>query len=119
MGRFGSYNFEHAAHDRLAEAMLASRDARATRPAAEIFAELRRHPDNLLVTPRVVADRPAKLEGQALVVWLIQAVAMNLKISHFRILRRHVLNLLWTSPGPPARGNVRYQHIRVNGGGEE
>ena len=31
---FGSYNFEHAAHDRLAEAMLASRDVRATQPAA-------------------------------------------------------------------------------------
>ena len=38
---FGSYNFEHAAHDRLAEAMLASRDPRATQPAADIFAELR------------------------------------------------------------------------------
>ncbi|MEY4092958.1 MAG: hypothetical protein RLZZ53_157, partial [Acidobacteriota bacterium] len=38
---FGSYNFEHAAHDRLAEAMLASGDVRATQPAAEIFAELR------------------------------------------------------------------------------
>ncbi len=61
---FGSYNFEHAAHDRLAEAMLASRDVRATRPAAEIFAELRRHPDNLLVTPQVVADWPARLKAR-------------------------------------------------------
>ena len=62
---FGSYNFEHAAHDRLAEAMLASRDPRAIEPAAAIFEELRRHPDNVLVTPRVVrraagaAARPA------------------------------------------------------------
>ena len=61
---FGSYNFEHAAHDRLAEAMLSSRDVRATRPAAEIFAELRRHPDNVLVTPQVVADWPARLTAR-------------------------------------------------------
>lgn len=58
---FGSYNFEHAAHDRLAEAMLASADARATRPAAEIFAELRRDPDNMRVTPQVVAAWPVRL----------------------------------------------------------
>ncbi len=57
---FGSYNFEHAAHDRLAEAMLASADARATRPAAEIFAELGRDPDNLRVTPQVVAAWPVR-----------------------------------------------------------
>ena len=61
---FGSYNFEHAAHDRLAEAMLASADARATRPAAEIFAELRRDPDNMLVTPQVVAEWPVRLIGR-------------------------------------------------------
>ena len=61
---FGSYNFEHAAHDRLAEAMLTSRDARATRPAAAIFAELRRHPDNALVTPQVLADLPARLKAR-------------------------------------------------------
>jgi len=61
---FGSYNFEHAAHDRLAEAMLTSGDARATRPAAEIFAELRGHPDNALVTPQVLADLPARLKAR-------------------------------------------------------
>ena len=58
----GSYNFEHAAHDRLAEAMLVSRDARATQPAADIFAELRQHPDNVLVTPDVLASLPAGLQ---------------------------------------------------------
>jgi len=58
---FGSYNFEHAAHDRLAEAMLASADGRATQPAVDIFAELRRDPDNILVTPQVVAEWPARL----------------------------------------------------------
>ena len=61
---FGSYNFEHAAHDRLAEAMLVSRDVRATQPAAGIFAELRQHPDNLLVTPPVVAGWPARLQAR-------------------------------------------------------
>ncbi len=61
---FGSYNFEHAAHDRLAEAMLASGDVRATRPAAEIFAELRRHPDNALVTPQGLAELPARLKAR-------------------------------------------------------
>ena len=71
---FGSYNFEHAAHDRLAEAMLVSRDARATRPAAEIFAELRRHPDNLLVTPQVARRLPGAAQGPALAAWPIQAV---------------------------------------------
>jgi cardiolipin synthase len=47
---FGSYNFEHAAHDRLAEAMIASRDRRATAPAAAIFEGLRHDRDNMLVT---------------------------------------------------------------------
>lgn len=61
---FGSYNFEHAAHDRLAEAMLASRDVRATRPAAAIFTELRQHPDNLQVTTQVMADWPARLKAR-------------------------------------------------------
>jgi cardiolipin synthase len=65
---FGSYNFEHAAHDRLAEAMLASRDVRATRPAAAIFAELRQHPANTLVTPQIVANWPARLKARR---WLL------------------------------------------------
>ena len=46
---FGSYNFEDAAHDRLAEAMLASRDPRAVAPLVSIFGELRAHPDNVRV----------------------------------------------------------------------
>jgi cardiolipin synthase len=59
---FGSYNFEHAAHDRLAEAMLVSTDARATAPVTAIFAELRQHPDNVPVTTRVLHDLPARLK---------------------------------------------------------
>jgi cardiolipin synthase len=61
---FGSYNFEHAAHDRLAEAMLATRDARAIEPALAIFAELRAHPDNVEVTARMLRDLPARLRAK-------------------------------------------------------
>ncbi len=56
---FGSYNFEDAAHDRLAEAMLASRDPRAVAPLQAIFAELRADPDNEPVTAASWAGRPA------------------------------------------------------------
>jgi hypothetical protein len=65
---FGSYNFEHAAHDRLAEAMLVSRDPRATRPAARIFAELREHPDCVPVTPQMLQGLPARLRSRR---WLL------------------------------------------------
>ena len=58
---FGSYNFEDAAHDRLAEAMLASRDPRAVAPLAAIFDELRAHPDNVRVTPQSVRQWPARV----------------------------------------------------------
>ena len=63
----GSYNFEDAAHDRLAEAMLASRDHRVIAPALEIFDGLRRDPDNQRVTgndlrqwPDAVGQRVAR-----------------------------------------------------------
>jgi len=58
---FGSYNFEHAAHDRLAEAMLASRDPAAVRPALAIFEELRQHPDNVPVTSETMRELPMRL----------------------------------------------------------
>ena len=58
---FGSYNFEHAAHDRLAEAMLTSSDRRAVAPAEDIFAELRREPDNVPVTREMLAGLPGPL----------------------------------------------------------
>lgn len=61
---FGSYNFEHAAHDRLAEAMLASRDPRAIEPALAIFAELGRHPDNVEVTRQALRGLPARLRAK-------------------------------------------------------
>ena len=58
---FGSYNFEHAAHDRLAEAMLASRDPRAIEPAQAIFEELRQNPNNVLVTAQMLRRLSARL----------------------------------------------------------
>jgi cardiolipin synthase A/B len=61
---FGSYNFEDAAHDRLAEAMLASRDPRAVAPVAAIFDELRSHPDNARVTPGSVEAWPARVRAR-------------------------------------------------------
>lgn len=61
---FGSYNFEHAAHDRLAEAMLVSRDARAVEPALTIFEDLRQHPDNSQVTVDMLDRLPARLKAK-------------------------------------------------------
>lgn len=58
---FGSYNFEHAAHDRLAEAMLASRDPRAVAPVLSILDELRANPDNVPVSNAGLAAQSARL----------------------------------------------------------
>jgi cardiolipin synthase len=58
---FGSYNFEDAAHDRLAEAMLASHDRRLVAPAASIFDGLQHDPDNTIVTKTTMAALPASL----------------------------------------------------------
>jgi phosphatidylserine/phosphatidylglycerophosphate/cardiolipin synthase-like enzyme len=58
---FGSYNFEHAAHDRLAEAMLASRDPRAIAPVIEILTALRANPQNVQVTLEMLSAQPARL----------------------------------------------------------
>ncbi len=58
---FGSYNFEDAAHDRLAEAMLASRDPRAVAPARAIFDEVRQQPHNEPVTAETLTGLPPRL----------------------------------------------------------
>ena len=58
---FGSYNFEDAAHDRLAEAMLATRHAAAVAPAREIFDLLRADPRNVPVGRGFRRDLPAGL----------------------------------------------------------
>jgi len=61
---FGSYNFEDAAHDRLAEAMLASTDSAATKPGIRIFSELREHPNNVRVTPDILRRLPSRLKSR-------------------------------------------------------
>ena len=61
---FGSYNFEDAAHDRLAEAMLASRDPRAVAPVVAIFVELRVDPDNERVTSESFGALPARVRAR-------------------------------------------------------
>ena len=58
---FGSYNFEDAAHDRLAEAMLATRDPAAVAPARAIFDNLRADPRNAPVGHRFRRDLPRGL----------------------------------------------------------
>ena len=58
---FGSYNFEDAAHDRLAEAMLATRHPAAVAPAREIFDLLRADPRNMPVGRGFRRDLPAGL----------------------------------------------------------
>jgi cardiolipin synthase len=60
----GSYNFEDAAHDRLAEAMLASRDNRMIWPVLQIFDGLRRDPDNQRVTLEDVRNWPRWLRSR-------------------------------------------------------
>lgn len=65
---FGSYNFEDAAHDRLAEAMLASRDPRAVEPAVAIFDDLRHDPDNIMVTREGLENLPARMRRR--IAWL-------------------------------------------------
>lgn len=61
---YGSYNFEDAAHDRLAEAMIATRDARAIAPAVDIFEGLRRDPDNARVTPDGFRQLPGRVRAR-------------------------------------------------------
>lgn len=58
---YGSYNFEDAAHDRLAEAMVATRDPGGVAPARAIFDSLRSDPDNTRVTRDTVAAWPRAL----------------------------------------------------------
>lgn len=61
---FGSYNFEDAAHDRLGELMLESRDPRAVAPLRAIFDDLRRDPDNVVVTRESFAALPAPVAAR-------------------------------------------------------
>ena len=65
---FGSYNFEDAAHDRLAEAMLVSDDPRAVRMSRDLLDGLRQQPHNLRVTRETHGALPPALRRR--VRWL-------------------------------------------------
>lgn len=65
---FGSYNFEDAAHDRLAEAMLASRDPRVIAPLQAIVAGLRADADTVTVTRDWARALPAGVRGKMAVM---------------------------------------------------
>jgi cardiolipin synthase len=55
---FGSYNFEYAAHDRLAEAIMVSRDARMLASAENMFNGLRKSSDNIPVNESTLSTPP-------------------------------------------------------------
>ncbi len=57
----GSYNFEHAAHDRLAELMVFVRDESVLGQAAALFDTLRTDPDNTVVDAAAYARTPLTL----------------------------------------------------------
>ena len=59
---FGSYNFEDAAHDRLAEAMLATHDPRVITHAVSIFEQLNAYPGNIPVDTQFLERLPTKLK---------------------------------------------------------
>jgi len=61
---FGSYNFEDAAHDRLGELMLESRDPRAVAPLRAIFDELCRDSHNVLVTRESFRELPPRVAAR-------------------------------------------------------
>lgn len=58
----GSYNFEHAAHDRLVEAMVFSDDAALCASFRALFEALRRSPDNLLLPASWHGELPLSLQ---------------------------------------------------------
>jgi cardiolipin synthase len=59
---FGSYNFEDAAHDRLAEAMLTTRAKEAIAPVVAIFDELRHLEGNIRVSRDQLRGLPPRLK---------------------------------------------------------
>lgn len=60
----GSYNLEHAAHDRLIEAMLFSDDAAMCSTFRALFEALRRCPDNVALTPGWLGELSSRLRIQ-------------------------------------------------------
>ncbi len=60
----GSYNFEHAAHDRLAELMVFVRDAQVLAQTRALFKALRVDPDNRVVDATAFARAPLSLRAR-------------------------------------------------------
>jgi len=60
----GSYNFEHAAHDRLAELMVFVRDVHVAEQARALFDRLRADPDNCVMDAPALAREPASLRAR-------------------------------------------------------
>ncbi len=58
----GSYNLEHAAHDRLIEAMIFSDDVEICGQIGALFETMRRNPDNTAVTPHWLSEIPLQLQ---------------------------------------------------------
>jgi phosphatidylserine/phosphatidylglycerophosphate/cardiolipin synthase-like enzyme len=58
----GSYNLEHAAHDRLIEAMIFSDDVALRDRFRALFATLRRSPGNVALSPGWLSDLPLELQ---------------------------------------------------------
>jgi phosphatidylserine/phosphatidylglycerophosphate/cardiolipin synthase-like enzyme len=58
----GSYNLEHAAHDRLIEAMLFSEDVMMCGSFRALFQRMRRSPDNVVLAPGWLSEVPLKLQ---------------------------------------------------------
>jgi cardiolipin synthase len=58
----GSYNLEHAAHDRLIEAMLFSDDVTMCGSFRALFQTLRRSPDNVALAPGWLSKLPLRLQ---------------------------------------------------------
>ncbi len=60
---FGSYNFEHAADDRLAEAMFVTRDPKVLGQVKQLFVDLRNDPRNKRAGEEAVTDLPPRLKA--------------------------------------------------------
>ena len=65
---FGSYNFEDAAHDRLAEAMLATRNPDVVARIRGIVLGLRDDPNTVTVTPDWARQLPVRVRGKMAVM---------------------------------------------------
>lgn len=69
---FGSYNFEHAAHDRLVEAMIFSEDEKLCQSFHSLFQKLRASPDNTPLAENWLSKLPLQLRLKRWFSWPLQ-----------------------------------------------